>query len=378
MALFSDPMCKQAMEEFGEYYNNEPETSVTSAFWKLDEWSKDKQLVYVQNPKYTGPEERKPWIEKIISYIVGVGSVDQVAAYQNDEVDHLDISSQAGAYELVEGDPELQEQFCVGFGDFRTNYVGFNTYAPPFDNPKVRQAFSHAVDRDQLVENVILKRGWPAYAFLMPGFPGSNEEALKDIQAYDPELAQTLMEEAGYPGGEGFPKLEMWLRNVDAFDVTIGNAVGAMLATNLGIEVEISNRESKQFMDSMNAHELEFYMVSYGMDFLDPANMMGGLFNSRSRHAWKNDEFDQLAEEAGPLIGDPDRRMEMYHRLEEILMEDVGIIPVWHVTPGFLHKPYLKGPALDADVLGVACRHWPALENKSDYLSNLYVTQDVP
>jgi ABC-type oligopeptide transport system substrate-binding subunit len=242
----------------------------------------------------------------------------------------------------------------------------------------VRQAFSHAIDRDQLVENVILKRGWPGYAFLMPGYPGSNEEALKDIQAYDPELAQTLMEEAGYPGGEGFPKLEMWLRNVGAFDVTIGEAVGAMLATNLGIDIEISNKENKVFMDSMNAHELQFYMVSYGMDFLDPANMMGGLFNSRSRHAWKNEEFDQLAAEAGPLIGDPERRMEMYHRQEEILMEDVGIIPVWHVTPGFLHKPYLKGPALDADVLGVACRHWPALENKSDYLSNLYVTQDVP
>jgi ABC-type transport system substrate-binding protein len=367
MTLFSDPLCKQAVEEFGEYYNNEPETSVTCSPFKLEEWAKDERLVYVQNPKYTGPE----------SYIIDTGAVDQVAAYEKGEVDYMDISLQAGAYEMVEGDPALQEEFCVGFGDFRTHYLGFNTYAPPFDNLAVRQAFSHAVDRDRLVESVIRRRGWPAYAFLMPGYPGSNEEALKDIQAYDPELAKTLMEEAGYSGGEGFPKLELWLRAEDPFVASIAEAVAAMLVTNLGIDVEISNKEMKQFMDALNAHELEFYMVSYGMDFLDPANMMGGLFHSRSRHAWKNDEFDRLADEAGPLVGDPDRRLEMYHQQEEILLEDVGIIPIWHVTPGYLHKPYIQGPSLEEDDVGVACAHWPHMEMKSDYFANLYITEDV-
>jgi ABC-type transport system substrate-binding protein len=130
MALFSDPLCKQAMEEFGEYYNNEPETSTTCSPWKLEEWAKDERLVYVQNPKYTGPEERKPWLERIESYIIDTGAVDQVAAYQQGEVDYVDISTQAGAYEMVESGPELQQDFCVGFGDFRTYYLGFNTYAP--------------------------------------------------------------------------------------------------------------------------------------------------------------------------------------------------------------------------------------------------------
>jgi ABC-type transport system substrate-binding protein len=377
MTLFSDPLCKRAMEESGEYYNNDPETSATCSPWKLEEWAKDERLVYVQNPKYTGPEIRKPWLERIESYIVDFGAVDAVAAYQKGEMDYMDISLQAGAYEMVEADPELQNEFCVGFGDFRTDYLGFNTYAPPFDNLKVRQAFSHSVDRDQLVESVIRRRGWPAYAFLMPGFPGSNEDELKDIQKYDPELAKTLMEQAGYPGGDGFPKLELWLRQEDPFVESIAEAIAAMLQTNLGINVEISNKEMKLFMDALNAHELPFYMVSYGMDFLDPANMMGGLFHSRGRHAWKNEEFDRLADEAGPLVGDPELREEMYHEQERILLEDVGIIPIWHRTPGYLHKPYIKGPSLEADDVGVACAHWPVVEMKSDYFDNLYITQDV-
>ena len=377
MTLYSDPLCKRAVEEFGEYYNNDPKTSVTCSPWKLQEWTKDKRLVYVQNPKYTGPEIRKPWLEKIVSYIIDPAAVDQVAAYQKGEVDYLDVSLQAGAYELIEKDPELMEQFCVGFGDFRTHYLGFDTFHPPFDNLKVRQAFSHSIDRDKLVESVIRRRGWPAYAFLMPGFPGSNEEALKDIQKYDPELAKKLMEEAGYPGGKGFPKLELWLRNEGPFVVSIAEAVVAMLEDTLGIDIEISNKEMKLFMDALNAKKLQFYMVSYGMDFFDPANMMGGLFHSRGRHAWKNEEFDRLADEAAVLMGDPERRLEMYHKMERILLEDVGIIPIWHVTPGYLHKPYIKGPALEPDKLGVACAHWPHLEMKGDYFTNLYITKEV-
>ena len=77
-----------------------------------------------------------------------------------------------------------------------------------FDDIKVRQAFAKAIDRDTIIEKVVGKQGVPAYSFLMPGFPDASQEVLKelDVNQYDVAAAQQLMVDAGYPGGEGFPK----------------------------------------------------------------------------------------------------------------------------------------------------------------------------
>src|SRR2546430_6622536 len=112
---------------------------------------------------------------------------------------------------------------------------------PPFDNLKLRQAFSHAVDRAALIKNVIKQQGRAAYGFLMPGFPGSQDEALRSIQSYDPVLAKKLLAEAGFPGGKGLPQLELWLRDEPALGPGGRHAIAAMLKPNLGVQVQGSN-----------------------------------------------------------------------------------------------------------------------------------------
>ena len=94
-------------------------------------------------------------------------------------------------------DPQLSKEAAPDVGDFRTDYFFFDTTKAPFDNLKFRQALSHLLDRDSIVKFItkpVLAR--PAYSFLAPGFPAANGEALKDIQAYDPELAKKLYEES--------------------------------------------------------------------------------------------------------------------------------------------------------------------------------------
>ena len=71
--------------------------------------------------------------------------------------------------------------------------------------------------------------------------------------------AQKLLADAGYPGGKGFPGLELWLRQESALNQAIGEAIASMLKDNLGINVQVSNKETKLFMDSLNAHKLPFY-----------------------------------------------------------------------------------------------------------------------
>ncbi len=117
-------------------------------------------------------------------------------------------------FEIILNDPVLSENYLRHFGDFRTDYLLFDTFTPPFDNLDVRKAFAHAVNRDEIVPAVYGDiKAMPAHSMLMPGFPSSDTEGdLAEYQAYDCELANEHLTAAGYEGGEGFPDQVMMLR----------------------------------------------------------------------------------------------------------------------------------------------------------------------
>ncbi|MBN2047400.1 MAG: peptide ABC transporter substrate-binding protein [Anaerolineaceae bacterium] len=372
-ALYVRPLSKVAFEKHGEYYNNTPETSVSSTPWILTEWTKGKQMVFGPNLNYTG--NLKPYLEGLT--IVFGETTAEFAAYRNNEIDQTGQFTPADI-QLIQQDPELKEQYHPGFGDFRTYYVGFNTYAEPFDDLNVRKAFSMAIDRQAIIDNIVTVQGIPAYSFLMPGFPAADSDTYKamDVNQYDPAAAQALLAEAGYPGGEGFPALELWLRDENDLNQAVAAGVASMVSQNLGIEVQVSNKESKLFMDELNAHTLTFYMVSYGFDYLDPSNMLG-IWTSNGRHAWLNEEFDQLIADASSYTGDPAIRTEMFMDAEKILVEDVGAAFIYHQTPGQIYKPYLKGTELEPDNVGVAAIHWPNFESIGMLMPTTYISNDV-
>ena len=158
----------------------------------------------------------------------------------------------------------------------------------------------------------------------------------------------------------------------------MAQAYAATIKDQLGIEVEVANMERKTFMDQLQANPtgVQFGLISYGMDFLDPSNMLG-VFKSGGRHVWSNPEFDQLFDDASSMTGDDAKRTQMFQDAEKILVEDVGGVFAWHVTPGDLIKPYLKGPALEPDANGVAGWHWPYFSSYSDLLQGVYISNDV-
>ena len=126
-------------------------------------------------------------------------------------------------------------------------------------------------------------------------------------------------------------------------------------------------------MDALNAKptELTLGAVSYGMDFLDPTNMLG-IWVSTGRHSWKNDEFDSLIQEATPLVGDPAKRDQLFRDAEKILVDDVGGIFIDHRWQGTLYKAFVQGEGFRTpDSNGIAAYHWG-----NDWVSGeQYITQ---
>ena len=155
-------------------------------------------------------------------------------------------------------------------------------------------------------------------------------------------------------------------------------AIAASLKQNLGIDVDVSNKEQKLFTDAMNAKppQIQFGMVSYGFDFLDPYNMLS-VFLGSGRHNWKNAEYDDLVKKAAAFTGDPATRTKMFQDAERILVSDVGGVFIQHRTVADIYKPYLKGSELEPDKNGFAAMHWPTYANMSTLVGSLYISKDA-
>lgn len=377
MLVYSATFQKAALEAHGGLYNSNPETSVSAGPYQLVEWTKDQRLVYAINPDYKGTNV--PYIERIV--VVNIGQPSQLMpAYEANEIDFVNGGGTLSPadLEIVGADPDLNAQYHPHYGDFRTYYFAFDTSQPPFDNLLVRQAFAHVLDRETILANVVKRQGMAAYSFLMPGFPAANSSAHQETYAFNVEGAQQLLAEAGYPNGEGFPKLTLKLRAEGPTPLAVAQAYAAALKESLGIEVEVNNMDFKAFMDELNAKPtgVQFTLISYGMDYLDPSNMLG-VFLSGGRHPWSNAEYDSLVRDASSFTGDPAERVQMFQEAETILVNDAAFVFAYHQTPGDLIKPYLKGPALEPDANGVAAWHWPGFSSFSNLLSGVYISNEV-
>lgn len=372
MLLYSNTLSAAALDEHGSLYNSQPETSVTSGPLKLTEWLIDQKVVYEKNPDYTG--KLAVPVNKVVVKLADLATY--FIMYQNNEIDYMQYPAPA---DLLVAQAEFPDQIYSSVGDFRTYYMFFDVTTAPFDKLEVRQAFSHAVDRDALKSQILGPAGVPAYSWLAPGFPAANGEALSSIQNYDVAKAKELFAQAGYSDPTTFPKQVLQVRNPTPLVKSISQATAAMLRDNLGIEVEVQDVDQATFMDSLTKKptELPFGFVSYGMDYLDPSNMLG-LWISGGRHSWSNDQFDQLVQEAAAFIGDPAERIKMFQDAEKILVEDVPAVFIYFETPVQLVKPWVKGDVLKADVNGITSLHWPGYTAMSTVPAELYIGADAP
>jgi ABC-type transport system substrate-binding protein len=366
-------MQKAALEAHGPFYNNDVATAVSAGPFMLTEHEPNVRVVLEQNPMYKGLYPAR------LQRLEGVYMAPETyfSAFQNGEIDRVPYEALTPAdFAIVESDPVLSENYLRHPGDFRTDYLLFDTYNPPFNDINVRKAFAHAVDREAIVKNVYTEiKAMPASAMLMPGFPDADTEgALAEYQAYDCDKAKGLLAEAGFPEGEGFPALEMWMRDEQPAVASVYQAVAASISQCLGVSIEASNKDRKVYMDALNAEPtgITFGAISYGMDFVDASNMLG-IWVSTGRHSWKSEEFDKLVTEAGAIVDDLEKRSQMFKDAEKILVDDVGGVFIAHRWQGDLFQPYIQGESIRVpDSKGVFGWHF----NNINVLSDLYIAKE--
>ncbi|MCA9859621.1 MAG: hypothetical protein KC438_07860, partial [Thermomicrobiales bacterium] len=198
MLLYSLPLSAAGLAAHGPLYNTNPATAISSGPYILAEWIPDQRITYVRNDHYAGT------LPGLVDEIrIELTNPDNYfTLYQADEIDFMRNPTPA-ALAIMQRDETTAAEIYSGVGDFPTYYIFFDVTAEPWSDLKVRQAWSHAIDRDALEQSILGPNGVSAYSWLAPGFPANNTEGLKEIQAFDPELAQSLLADAGYPNGDG-------------------------------------------------------------------------------------------------------------------------------------------------------------------------------
>src|SRR5579884_425154 len=171
----------------------------------------------------------------------------------------------------------------------------------------------------------------------------------------------------------------MWLREPTPTDSAVGGAAGAMLKQYLNIDVSISAKDQATFTNALNAKptQILFGFVSYGMDYLDPSNMLG-VWLTGGRHSWSNPQYDKLVKEATSYLGPAAQRTQMFQQAEKILVSDVPAVFIYYRTPIQFVKSYVKGDALLPDKNNIKAIHWPGYTTMDTVPAGLYITKDAP
>ncbi|MCC7320547.1 MAG: peptide ABC transporter substrate-binding protein [Rubellimicrobium sp.] len=336
------------VEQYGDDYATNVETIVASGPLMLTGWEKaNNVMTYERNPTYTGPWPAT--VERVVvDPTLGVPEVG-LPAFMAGETDFAFLN--AGQIPFVEARfPEQLRQNAI----FATSYIAFDLEMAPFDNPLVRRALYYAIDREEMTQTVLRNLAIPAGSILPPSYPGFTPEIAAQA-VFDPARAQELLAEAGYPGGEGFPEVEIWYRDQGGYNGAITapmlQYLQAEFKEHLGITMNLRVMPTQDWMDGLLNRRNSLFLAPYEYDYIDPSNFYGIFFNG-GRHHYFVPEYDALVAAAD---SNPDQaeRYRLYAEAEQVMIDQGLIVPLVHPIQMFVVGERLGGDAVGLNNVGM-------------------------
>lgn len=309
--------------------------------YKAERYEPDQIMILAANQDYHATPPKISHIERPIIK----DAVTRLNKYKAGELDLVMLERQ-DVLELQK-DPTFKEHLHF-FERPSLWYIGLNLKNPPdgyaqFMNRKVRQAIGMAIDREKICNQVLDGINPLANSIIPPGVLGFRESAR--FLPYDVSAAKRLLAEAGYPGGKGFPKLTMFFREARPDISLVAEEVAGQLKTNLGITVSLQTMEWRSYLEKHNADAVPFFHMRWAADYLDPENFLSFLlagYGPENHVTYHNPEFDALCAAADSEM-DEAKRLEMYAKAEDIVLQDAPFIPIYFQRDAELIRPRVKG-----------------------------------
>lgn len=332
---------KESVADVEGVWAKDPEKAVSNGAFKLVEYNIGEGLKLVKNEEYWNADAAK--IDVINGKFIDEAST-AYQAYQAGDLDFLPDVPTAEIPKLIAEDPNFYVFPLLG-----TYYYSFNLDLDMWSDVRVRRAMALAIDREQITETLASGQV-PAGGFVPPGFTDADGNDFFETAglygfATDSSKvaeAQALLEEAGYPMGEGFPEFTI-LYNTSEGHKLVAEMVQEMLKTNLGLNASLANQEWAVFQDTRKEGDFEIARGGWLTDFMDPMGLLGifkdgVVYNDPN---YNNPAFDELMDKAAATTGK--EHFDYLYQAQDVFMNDVPIIPVYHYSDVMLASDKLVG-----------------------------------
>ena len=348
MAAFAtmSPVQQATVEANGDAWCTSPDTFVSNGPYMITDWTPSERIVLTKNPNYVGGWDSSKIVSDTITLLLLEDSSASYAAYNSGEAQLIkDVpTDEIPSLTKAEDGGDFYVDTILG-----TYYVSLNLQRDAFKDAKVRKALSLAIDRDYVANTIIQGTYSAADSIVGPGIVDEsgyfhdNGNAPYISADYEANLAEAkkLLEEAGYPNGEGYPTIE-YSTNDAGYHVPLAEYLQQAWG-DLGITLTINKMEWSSFTPARRAGEYDVARNGWVMDYNDPSNMLD-LFcsgNGNNDGKYANPDFDAAIDAS--RVADSAEHFAQLHKAEDILMEDMGCLPIAYYNDYWLQSPTLKG-----------------------------------
>ena len=329
---------KANVEKFGADFVK-PGNLVTNGAYTLTEFVPNDHIKLTKNDKFYDAANVKI---DVVNYIP---NEDRSAAMKRFEAGELDTYADLPTEQLADLKAKFGEQIRVG-PYLGTYYYAIKTDKAPWDNVKLRNAVSEAIDRDFLAEKVWSNSMIPGYSMVPPGIDGykSAMATFADKSQIDREdEAKKVLAELGY--GPDKP-LKMEIRyNTSENHKNTAVAIQEQLKP-LGIEVSLLNTDTKTHYGHLEQKgDFDVARAGWIADYKDPESFLGISVKASGNNysSFNNEKFETLMKEAAAAGSDPAKRMDLLSQAERVLIDEVGNIPLLYYSFKNAVSPKIAG-----------------------------------
>ncbi len=339
------PVQQATIEANGDKWATAPETYISNGPFYIAEWVPSSYLLMRKNENYWNKDAVK--LDGIRFNLIEDANA-AYSAYKTGEILMIKDVPTEEIPSLRENDDFYVEPI-IG-----TYYLSLNLNREPFNDPKVRKAMSLAIDREYVAGTLMQGTYSAAGNFIGPGWLDTDgSEFMENANGGQPymdnsdyeanlEEAKQLLADAGYPNGEGLPSLK-YSTNDTAYHKVVAEYLQQAWA-GIGMDIQVEIVEWASFTPLRRNGDFDSSRNGWVGDYSDPSNMLDVLFSSNGNNDGKynNADYDAAMKEARKTI-DPEKRSAALHKAEDILMEDMGCIPIAYYNDFWLQSSKVTG-----------------------------------
>jgi oligopeptide transport system substrate-binding protein len=332
------PVCKAVVSK-NDKWAVDLTNYVTDGPFKLTQWSHNDKMVFVKNPTYWDKDKVK--LTKI-TYLMVEDESTALSMYQSGQLDAaVNVPLPDLPKQVASGDAKI-------LPSLGTYYYQFNVTKKPFNDVRVREALALAIDRKGITQSILKGGQTPALALVPYGIadalPGTDFRTVGGSYYKDNDIAKakSLLAQAGYPNGKGFPAFTLLFIASDARK-SICEAIQQMWKKNLGITCAVRSEERGVYLDDRTNLNYDIMWTGWTGDYMDPNTFLDVWVTGGGQNCtgYSNKSYDALIAKAKVTV-DPKARMTILHAAEKIIMTDMPILPIYFYTNPVLLSKHIK------------------------------------